>query len=874
MDLLEGRISAMDNIMLVLHNEKGEISQDELESIPVNIPEKTEVTLSEWHTVEAEMKGRISRTHSSSERRGAFPMEMVDLIWLLGYLKKVESIDDLWWPKISKNSKFFRQSRVIKMPSAQSDQLIQLETTCGTLLYDLQLIWDEIGQPDDERDKMLLQLEQECLEVYRRKVDQANRSRAQLHKAIADYESELASIISALGDRPLLKQGERKQGSLKQQLEGIAPLLEEMRRRKEDRVKQFVEVQMQIQKISNEIAGCVQVNPSSVTVEESDLSLRKLEEYQRQLQTLQEEKNNRLFKVIEYVNVLHGLCSVLGLDFIRTVTEVHPSLEESEQPKSISDDTIERLAMTIHTLREVKKNRMQKLQDLATTMLELWNLMDTPIEEQQMFQSVTCNIAASEHEICSPNSLSEEFIESVEAEVARLEELKGSKMKELVLKKRTELEEICRRTHLFVESNITIDETIASMDSGLVDPSVLLETIEEQIAKTKEEAFSRKEILEKIEKWMAACEEEVWLEDYNKDENRYSASRGAHLTLKRAERARAAVSKLPSMVEGLVAKTLAWEEEWGKEFLYDRVPLLQMLEDYNLMREQKEQERRRQRDQKRLHGQLMTEQEALFGSKPSPAKPSPAKSNSARKTQSHRPSTVNGNRRLSLGGAMLQAATLDFLPPKANGAAVSRHLMPNTMKETRRDSRTAFNMQSRHEDDFNTLSAGRRGLDVAGLNPHKHSFYSHSPAGQDNEINFIQPTRRPLSPVPTTPSQSNANSLEDIHKMRPNGSSPLKTIPMFTPPPNKSITVPDEENMTPASMAIPMSITPVKTPLSQTATPLLLSSPVVLSNSTPLPHSVMQPHQQQLQQIYIDHEQQGIEYSFEEKRAGFILLNA
>ncbi|KAI5430574.1 hypothetical protein KIW84_034966 [Lathyrus oleraceus] len=39
-------------------------------------------------------------------------------------------------------------------------------------------------------------------------------------------------------------------------------------------------------------------------------------------------------------------------------------------------------------------------------MLELSNLMDTPIEEQQKFQNVTCNIAASEHKITEPNTLS------------------------------------------------------------------------------------------------------------------------------------------------------------------------------------------------------------------------------------------------------------------------------------------------------------------------------------------------------------------------------------------------------------------------------------------------------------------------------------
>jgi len=46
-------------------------------------------------------------------------------------------------------------------------------------------------------------------------------------------------------------------------------------------------------------------------------------------------------------------------------------------------------------------------------MLELWNLMDTPLEEQQMFQNITCNIAASEHEITEPNTLSIDFLSYV-----------------------------------------------------------------------------------------------------------------------------------------------------------------------------------------------------------------------------------------------------------------------------------------------------------------------------------------------------------------------------------------------------------------------------------------------------------------------------
>lgn len=50
---------------------------------------------------------------------------------------------------------------------------------------------------------MLLELERECLEVYRRKVDTANRCRAQLRQEIADAETQPAAICSAMGERPV-----------------------------------------------------------------------------------------------------------------------------------------------------------------------------------------------------------------------------------------------------------------------------------------------------------------------------------------------------------------------------------------------------------------------------------------------------------------------------------------------------------------------------------------------------------------------------------------------------------------------------------------------------------------------------------------------
>lgn len=40
-------------------------------------------------------------------------------------------------------------------------------------------------------------------------------------------------------------------------------------------------------------------------------------------------------------------------------------------------------------------------------------------------------------------------------------------------------------------------------------------SMDEQIARAKEEASSRKEIMEKVERWMLARDEERWLEEYS-----------------------------------------------------------------------------------------------------------------------------------------------------------------------------------------------------------------------------------------------------------------------------------------------------------------------------------------------------------------------
>ncbi|KAJ3695716.1 hypothetical protein LUZ60_001093 [Juncus effusus] len=708
------------------------------------------------------------------------------------------------------------------MNDPSKDYFAKLEKACGPLLFELQAIWDEIGESGSERDGTYDELAQECLEAHRRKLDKASRFRAQLRQAIADMEAELATICSAMAERPdQTRQANQSVGGLKSELSVIIPQVEEMRKRKAERMSQFLDIIEQIRKISLEI-GFSDCDSSKIMFDESELSVRKLEELHKELQSLQKEKSERLKKVMMQLKTLNSLCLILGLDFEETVREVHPSLDqESEGSKNISNETIERLESSIQSLKEIKIQRMHKIQDLATTMLELWDLMDTPIEEQQMFQNVTCTVAALEHEITEPNILSLHFLNEVESEVLRLQQIKASKMTEFILKKKAELEEIRRKTHLVPEDCDT-DFAIEAVEAGAIDPSLVLEQIEEQISLIKEESFSRKDILERVEKWLAACEEESWLEEYNRDENRYNAGRGAHLSLKRAEKARALANKIPAMLENLSAKIKTWERERGKDFTYDGESVLSMLEQYTVCRLEKEQELKRQREQKKLQGQLITEQESLYGSKPSPSKPTSAKKGS-------RPSTGGfQSRRFSLGGAMM----------------MGQSARPETLN--RSNSSTYSTKKPDHL--RSTLSPGRRGTNNPGL-PTKKLHFNNSTRQAETPHHQPETPRQPFSqlslhhhnlttpskprtilPVPSrTPMQVAATPAGKSESRMILPVSSRTPVQVAATPAGKS----ESRTILPVSSRTPMQVanTPAGKPVTRTILPVSSRTPMQVANT-------------------------------------------
>ncbi|KAH7848832.1 hypothetical protein Vadar_008712 [Vaccinium darrowii] len=111
---------------------------------------------------------------------------------------------------VAENQRLLAENTVLKNNTdqrlvAKNQRLLDENTVLRNLLQKKstdQIIWDEVGDDQFEREKVLLDLEQECLEVYRRKVDSVNISRARRHPELAESEAEFTHLILSLGVDP------------------------------------------------------------------------------------------------------------------------------------------------------------------------------------------------------------------------------------------------------------------------------------------------------------------------------------------------------------------------------------------------------------------------------------------------------------------------------------------------------------------------------------------------------------------------------------------------------------------------------------------------------------------------------------------------
>ena len=162
------------------------------------------------------------------------------------------------------------------------------------VLFLIQIIWDEVGETKTEREKILNEIEDECRNIYIGKIEKVKEERSRLRQDIVDSEARVIDICSVMEEPSgpgRQQQSDQCGRNLKEELGKILLKLEDMEKRKSERKNQFIQVIEDIKCVRDEINGeSDETCSSDFPVDESDLSLRKLEELHRELYTLQKQK--------------------------------------------------------------------------------------------------------------------------------------------------------------------------------------------------------------------------------------------------------------------------------------------------------------------------------------------------------------------------------------------------------------------------------------------------------------------------------------------------------------------------------------------------------------------------------------------------------
>ncbi|KAI3973255.1 hypothetical protein MKW92_001495 [Papaver armeniacum] len=349
-----------------------------------------------------------------------------------------------------------------KLSDAQHTELaavaFRADTTCATLLKQLHQIWDEecldiykknvdqagkssahlsqqmqheVGEEDDKHNDMLHQIDQELFGVYEIKVDEA----ANLTKSINNGTfSELEKTVE------LLKREELQKTSSK-----LAQTVEFLTKEKMERLRMVQHLAAQLfelwslmdtspeeRSMFDHVACYISATVDEVTLPGA-LDLAWIEDAKWEVRRLEvkvstkEDPNKehiesarlKFLKAHDSVRAVYDLCSVLGMDFLNITDEVHPGLVMGLRPDIIDDELLSKLARTVENLKQEKMQRLEKLQELAGQLYDLWNFMDTSPEERSSFQH------------SQPEALALSCINHAKVEVERLEMMKACKVTEI-----------------------------------------------------------------------------------------------------------------------------------------------------------------------------------------------------------------------------------------------------------------------------------------------------------------------------------------------------------------------------------------------------------------------------------------------------------
>lgn len=435
----------------------------------------------------------------------------------------------------------------------------------------LEEIWDEVGYTPQERASQLSDLLVKFRDQCEQKISEEQTVAETFKQTISESKEELKALgeaLKALVDPKLLRESTGQ--TLTDELSNLQDSLEILRAdaavAKEDLQKclGFLE--------ESHIALGRPLDETWKDIE-TDLTVRRREEFHRKVDEIKEEIGTRTGAVVQLLRDCQHLMNDLGIEGERSESPldrriagslvrskdssfIMASKFETETCTGIGSKALEDLTSRVADLSAEKRRRKEMLQNMGAEIAILWEQLHISAEEQHLFTD-------------SVKGLGMDTIYKGEAELQRLKTLKANMLGKLIDEAR---QTIC---DLWEETNASPAMKDAFTAMNIVDDDLLndelLERHEEYIQELQDRYEQMKPIVRLIERREDILKERLEYNELQKDSDRLK-QRGAAMArqlMEEEKMARRIKKDLPRFTKLLQEKLAEWLQSTSEEFQHN-----------------------------------------------------------------------------------------------------------------------------------------------------------------------------------------------------------------------------------------------------------------------------------------------------------------
>lgn len=510
------------------------------------------------------------------------------------------------------------------------------DRTCRDYARRLTVVWDDVGLSGSEHDLALGEITKSALGVWDNALERAEEGRCKMRQSLAEALEEISELTQALADDNDDEIGvvvevddaegdagtttttitasttsstvEQEMnsgfmgggaGTLRERYEDAIGRLEAWRERKARRMGEFDAVLEELGRIRARIGEPMPA--SAMDRDTLDISVRHLQYLRLELEKSRAEKLQREKELEVYLGRLKKICFELDENYLDMAGEVHPSLKHHQdlmqnlstfrpshllqiEPHSddhepvemdLSESTFSALDGKIAELKNVKIVRQQQAVEMNNMLRNLWTALEVPHHDVERVNM--------QRLLEGPSRLHTSTLTKCMKEVQRLERAQAQLLLGLIHQKKSELEELCKKTHLpmpDVSPLLVGGDGQTDTNCGIIADN--LAKLVRMVAEVNLMCDKRSEIVKTIDDLQLVMDEVEWLCNFERDRRRYSArGREQNRKLQRALKAGKIRDKLPEKLKQLDEAIASWEYTEKQPFIYDgknyRVEVLERL---------------------------------------------------------------------------------------------------------------------------------------------------------------------------------------------------------------------------------------------------------------------------------------------------------